>query len=363
MNLDLNPKNFQLYFNLTRDSYTAYNLDNTFAIFKSVNKIIMVIYGNIEKSIISYNLINKQKINEIKNAHQNTISNIRHHLDIINKRDLFLTISARDYNVKVWNMNNYECLLNLNNIHYIHSKNYGHKLYSACFLIYNNQNYIITSDCSDFIYTSNSDPIKIFDLNGNKINEIKHTTNNNTLFIDTYFDEKNSNNYILTGNYGFVESYDYNNNRVYHKYTHYNNSNKYEHTYSYESLIISTLDDINNEKKTLKLIATCSDGHIKFWNFHSGEMLQIIKVFGVFLHSICLININFLAVGCGDKSIKIVDIKKGKVIKVLFGSDDVICIKIFIHPSFGICLISQEKSEFYGINNNHISLWVDKKFF
>ena len=92
-------------------------------------------------------------------------------------------------------------------------------------------------------------------------------------------------------------------------------------------------------------------------------MLQIIKVFGVFLHSICLININFLAVGCGDKSIKIVDIKKGKVIKVLFGSDDVICIKSFIHPSFGICLISQEKSEFYGINNNHISLWVDKKFF
>ena len=95
----------------------------------------MVIYGNIEKSIISYNLINKQKINEIKNAHQRNISNIRHHLDKINKRDLFLTISAFDYNVKVWNMNNYECLLNLNNIK---SKNYGHHLYSAFFLTYNN---------------------------------------------------------------------------------------------------------------------------------------------------------------------------------------------------------------------------------
>lgn len=359
MNLDLNPKNFQLCFNLTKDSYTPCNLDNTFAIFKSVNKIIILIYGNKEKSIISYNLISKQKINEIKNAHQSYISNIRHHLDIVNKRDLFLTISSSDYNIKVWNLNNYECLLNLNNVY---SKNY---LYSACFLTYNNQNYIITSDCSNFIYSSESDPIQIFDLNGNKINEIKHTTNNNTLLIDTYFDEKNSNNYIITGNFGFVESYDYNNNRVYHKYTHYSNSNNKNHTYSYESLIISTLEDNNNEKKTLKLIASCSDGHIKFWNFHTGEMLQIIKVFGVFLHSICLINKNFLAVGCGDKSIKIVDIKKEKVIKVLFESHDVTCIKSFIHHSFGICLISQEKSEFYNINNNytHISLWFDKKNF
>ena len=361
MNLDLNPKNFQLCFNLTKDSYTPCNLDNTFAIFKSVNKIIMVIYGNKENSIISYDLINKQKINEIKNAHQKYISNIRHHLDIINKRDLLLTISASLYNVKVWNLNNYECLLNL---YYIHSKEYDHNLYSACFLTYNNQNYLITSDCSKFMYNSESAPIQIFDLNGNKINEIKHSTKNNTLFIDTYFDEKYSNNYIITGNYGFVESYDYNNNRVYHKYTHYSNSNNYNHTYSYESLIISTLDDINNEKTTLQLIASCSDGHIKFWNFHSGEMLQIIRVFGVFLHSICLINKNYLAVGCGDKSIKIVDIKKEKVIKVLFESNDVTCIKSFIHPSFGICLISQEKSEEYvNINNNHISLWADKKYF
>ena len=307
-------------------------------------------------------MINKEKINEVKNAHQNHISNIRHHLDTINKRDLFLSISAKDYNVKVWNVTNFQCLLNLNNINTI----YSGKLCSACFLIDKNQNYIITSDCSPFLNSSKSGPIKIFDFNGNLFKEIKSTTNYNTIFIDTFFDEKMSNNYIISGNCGFVEAYDYTNDKIYHKYTHFNDSNHKNpyHTnviYCYESIIISTLDDTNNGKTFLKLIASCSDGFIKIWNFHSGEILKVIKVFGVFLHSICLINNNNLAVGCGDKTIKIVDIKTGKVIKVLIGDDDDInCIKKINHPQFGICLITKGNTQFRYKNN--IKLWGNKKY-
>ena len=126
MNIDFNPKDFKLLFNLTKDYYPNCVLDNTFSVFSSINNIIFLIYGNIDKSIISFNLINKEKINEIKNAHQENISNIRHHLDAINKRDLFLSISANDYNAKVWNLTNFQCLLNLNNIN---SNKYGYKLY------------------------------------------------------------------------------------------------------------------------------------------------------------------------------------------------------------------------------------------
>jgi len=91
MGTDFNPKDFKLLFNI-----------------KKMILIQIAIYGNNEKSIISYNLINKEKINEIKNAHQKHITNIRHHLDTINKRDLFLSLSAKDYNVKVWNVNNFQ---------------------------------------------------------------------------------------------------------------------------------------------------------------------------------------------------------------------------------------------------------------
>ena len=364
MNSELNPKNFRSIYNLVEDAFSYTILDNTFTVFKSINKIIILIYANLDRSIISYNLINNKKINEIKNAHQNYITNFRHYLDEINNRDLVLSISAKDYNIRVWNINNYECILNLTNIHNFHSKNYNYQLSSACFLNNNNQIYIITSDYSDFIYSSLSDPIKIFDLNGNLIKEIKHYIYNNTLFIDTYFDKKLSKNYIITGNYGFVESYDFTNNNIYHKYTQYNNDiNNKNHTYSYESLIISTLEDIENEKSILKLIASCSDGYIKIWNFHSGEILKLIKVFGVFLHSICLINNNYLAVGCGDKTIKIVDINKGKTMKTMFNQYDVNCIKSIIHPLYGICLISQTNQPqiyFYIKEKSVIKLWVNK---
>ena len=359
MNIKFNPKKFRLLSILTNESFSVNELDNTFSLFKSINKIIFLIYSNRKGSIISYDLIKNKKINEIKNPHQNPITNFRHHLDKVNNRDLLLSISGKDYNIKVWNIKNFECILTLKNIHIFHSKNYQYRLNSACFLTDKNQTYIITSDCSDFLYSPLSDPIRIYDLNGNKIKEIKDS-NYNTLFIDTYFDENFSKNYIISGNYGFVESYDFNNNKIYHKYiqnNNTNNNNPYNNTYCYESIIINYLDDIKNEKSALKLIASCSDGFIKIWNFHSGEIFKLIKVFGVFLHSICLLNYEYLAVACGDKSIKILDINKGKLVKVLIENNDINCIKSIFLPSYGICLISQEIPYFGDKNNDYIKLY------
>ncbi len=56
---DSNPKNIELLFDITEDSYTHHSLDNTFTIFKSFNDIIYVIYSNQFNSIISYDLLMK----------------------------------------------------------------------------------------------------------------------------------------------------------------------------------------------------------------------------------------------------------------------------------------------------------------
>ena len=57
------------------------------------------------KSIITLNLINNKKIIEIKNAHNNYITNLRHYLDKNNNRDLLLSVSNVDFNIKIWNVN------------------------------------------------------------------------------------------------------------------------------------------------------------------------------------------------------------------------------------------------------------------
>ena len=59
--------------NLINDSYIVKDLylDNSFSVFKSINNIYYIIYSNKNKDIIIYNIINRQKVNEIKKAHKN----------------------------------------------------------------------------------------------------------------------------------------------------------------------------------------------------------------------------------------------------------------------------------------------------
>jgi len=136
-------------------------IDNFFVVFKSINDIFYIIYTNKNKSIICYNLIKKWKINEIKYCHDNDdyAINFRHYLDRENKRDLVVSASCFDNNIKGWNANNWECILNLTKI------NKEGILLSSCFLNINNNIYVVTS--SNF-FGIIADPIKIFDFDGKK---------------------------------------------------------------------------------------------------------------------------------------------------------------------------------------------------
>ena len=72
--------------------------------------------------------MNDQNINQIKKAHKKFITNIRHCLDNYHKRDLVITVSLDDNNIKLWNANDCQNLLNIENI----NKNGG--ILSAFFL-------------------------------------------------------------------------------------------------------------------------------------------------------------------------------------------------------------------------------------
>ena len=244
-----------------------------------------------------------------------------------------MSISKQDNNIGIWDIRSWECIVNIT------EANESGYLLSACFLYENNQIYIITSNSN---FENNSEPIKIFDFNGNKIKDIKDS-NEETYFIDTYYDNILSNNYIITGNKNYVKSYVFNKNELYHKYYDKDNG-------GHGSIII------NSNEEIIKLIDSCDDGNIRIWNFHSGLLLNKIEVTKKCLYGICLWNDNYLFVGCSDKTIKLIELYNGLVIKSLTGHNDVVLtIKKIDHPQYGEVLISQ------GAGDDQIKLWTYKK--
>ena len=299
---------------LVDDSYSPLWLVNTFCVFKSMNNVFYLIYSNINHSILSYDIINNIKINEIKNAHKRYITSFRYYLDNINNRDLFISISCDDSNIKLWNVYNFECLLDIKNI------NQSGYLDSACFLMDNKQNFIITSN------NRSSELIKVYDFKGNRIKDINNSTEE-IVFIDTYYDKQLFKNFIIACTNNYTKSFDYNKNEIYKIYSDNNEP----------SNVV-----IYNKKEIVEMIESNYDGNIRIWNFHSGLLLNKIKVCKNSLREICLWDKEYLFVGCDDESIKLVEYNNGKVIKELKGHNNkVLSLKMVILPQYGKCLLSQ----------------------
>jgi hypothetical protein len=328
-----NPKDINFSNNITKDSFTIGILDNTFIIFESFDQLLYLIYSK-RKSIISYDLINNKKINEIRNAHKEDISNFRHFSDKLNKRILVISISKNDNNIKLW------CIINLKLLANITKVNQDGFLYSACFLRDKNQNYIITSNWS----FSNPETIKVFDLNGKKVKEI-NSSNDKTFYVDNFYDKKLGKNFIITSSNCYIKSYDFSKNKIYQKY-----NDKGSEFFGHTSLVIY------HDEKLTKLIESSSDGFLRIWNFDTGKLLNRInmnqKIYGV-----CLWNNNYLFLGCENHAMELIDINKGKSVKKILTSVKAKgekTIKKVIHPIFGECLISQSQNE-------QINFWIDKK--
>ena len=331
INKNLNIKKIKYLFDITKDSFTYSGLDNTFSVFKTINNFLYLIYSNEEQSIICINLNNNQKICEIKKPHKNMISNFIYYLDTKNKRDLLISISCFDNNIKLWNINNFECIYNFEKV------NEGGRLLSACFLNYKNNIYISTSNF-DNEWVDNTELIKVFDFNGKIIKKI-NKSNEMTFFIDNFYDKKISKLYILTANKNYIKSYDYEENKLYHKY--YDEGNEDIHL----NILLSEKDNI------IELIESCYDGYLRIWNFNSGDLLNKIKVNDQPIKGIVLWNDENILVGTAH-NIKLIELKNEINISILIEDvDDIITIKKINHSIYGACLLSQ------GIHFEQIKIW------
>ena len=288
-------------------------------------------------SIEFYDLVNDKKINEIKNAHNNNIiSNFRHFFDKIYFRDLILSISCANNNIKVWDIKNLECLTSI----YAYNKGFS---YSSCFLYDNNKNYIIASNINP---EGNTRPLKVFDFKGKQLYEINES-NDLVFFIDNYYDKKLSKNFIITGNEGYCKSYDFYNNKMYHKYFTYKPSN----TNPNKSIIIYEDEEI------VKLIELGEIFNIRIFNFHSGELLDKINInkYDANLCGICMWNNEYLFIGTEGDILYLIDLKNKKIIKEFINKSRCgLSIKKINIPKYGQCIITQEilfsKIKLWGLN-------------
>ena len=325
--------NLIFYKDLSNDSFVDdffSSINDTFAIFNSFNNILYLVYANIEKSIVSYDLKHFQKICEIKNAHNKYITNFKHIFESKKKRDIIMSVSAIDNNLKLWNINNWECFLEIKNVNKIGA------LFSASFLFEKNDIFILTSNYNFF---KKKEPIKIFNLKAENIFEIKFEFS--IINIDCYYENENDFNkiYIIINAQNKIYSYDYSNKKIYNKYGKNKNS--------YFSTIVHNNNNINS-----KLIASNYNGLIEIYDFNSGKELNEIDINFKGLYGICLWNEDILLMACTDNTIKIINLKEKKVINCLHGHNKYVTTlkKIYI-PNVGNFLISQ------GITADEIKLW------
>ena len=336
------PDDINSLINLTYDAFSYYNYDNSFIIFQGIDNILYLVYATEAKTIKCFNLLDKSVIIEIKYIEENIkyITNFRHIYDKNNKRDLLMSISGIKNSIKIWNINNWECIINLDNIYKTGN------IFSSCFINDNNNIYIIVSNCTLF---KGSQPLKVYDLKGNLIKEIKKSAEK-TYYLDIYFDINSSKYYIIAVNKDNLKSYDYEKNEFYKKYQEQKSENNKiifdNYHYNY---VINSINNIT------QLIEAGDDGFIRIWNFHEGYLIRKIETENNCIYSLCLWNSNYLFGASEDKSMKLIDLKAGIIVKNFNFHSNIVCtIKKITHPKYGECLISQ------GYKKDQIKLWINK---
>ena len=244
-------------------------LDCRFVTFKSIDDILTLVYFTDDYSIVSYDIVENKQLNIIKNS-QKDIWNLQYCLDKKNKRDLILSHSCYN-NIKIWNINNYTCILNLKEMELDYVK-----VSQVCFMNYKNNIYLIISS------TSFSDPIcKLFDLSGNIIKKINFESMMINSII-TYNDDELSKAYILISSPKMIKSYNYDEDKTYQSYLNIGRN------YIYNLMVVSK----DRIWEPTHLFGNYGN-YVIIWNFHTGEMLNNVS-FDININNICLWNNQFL---------------------------------------------------------------------
>ena len=314
---------------LTKKAICKFLGDNNFVVFKTINDEILLAYATPYNSIHFYNIEIERVSKRITNAHDVEITNFRYAYDKNNNRDLLLSLSNEIKNIKVWDIQKLNCIINIIGVYHFGD------LFSSCFLIDENhkKNYIISINYD-------KENLKIYDFEGKQIREIENSEDKSFL-IDTFYNSKSKKYYIVVANEKFIISYNFEDGSIYNKY----------HDKSSNSLHMNFI--ISCKEKEVDLIESDTFGYVRIWDFNMGTILK--KLFiekKMRLRGICLWNYKYLFIGAEDKKIKLIDLENDEEIDNIKCNDYICTIKKINCNKFGECLIFQGK-----LDHGQIKLW------
>lgn len=290
-------------------------------LFNSIDDALIFVHTTEKNSILFFDVGYNQKMSEIKNAHKNRIEKFSHILDKTNSRDLILSLSDND--IKIWNINSLECIYTLRRI-------YKEGKIDACFVDYNNQIYIITSNNSTGIYT---EPIFAFNLKGEKIKEIENSKNY-TSNIKTYYEDNII--YIIASNNNYMKSYNFNENKCYQLYMSPKSTNR---------LLYYKKIYINKTKVNIILIGVNLYKMI-FFNFHNGNFLKILNMSYEDEYPFFQYKKRIMILYPSDDIIK-------KLVDDYYGKYYILFDQEVYSPKYGKCYLTNDF--------NKIIIWIDQK--
>ena len=290
-----------------------------FSAFKTVKGETIAAWVTKEKSIELYDLEKETPIKTIKDAHTKDIHTCRHFLDVKSNSDLLITC-AYDKSVKVWNIEKMEKpIITIENAH---SNGY---IFTACLLSHEkmNENYIISG--------ADDEGIKIFDFNG-KFLDKKVKVNDYVNLLDVYFYKREKKFCIINANSHDIRIYNFDDLKVYKTYIE-KNASSHAHVVVYE----------NEKDDQVQLIDSDMKGFIHIWDFNTEECLKTIFLQTI-INGICLWDSEHVVCTGRDQKIKIVDLKEGRIVRLLTGHEkDTLSVQKINISKYGDCIVSHGK--------------------
>ena len=331
-----NPNNIIPFKNInpTEDEFIS-----LFDFVHTYNDLYYIIYTNNWSEIVFFDIIDNIRVLKIKNSHYYQILYIKHYFDKDNSRDLLASYSHEN-SIKLWNINNMECIATIDILSSFNDKDII--LNSLFFMNLKNQINIV----APFVFKNKNEKIVFYDLKGIKMKEITIKIKNHNVFdTNYYYAQKERKNYIVFGGDGFLKSFDVNKNDIYKIYC--NNDN-----------IINNQIIIYDKDKKIKLISS-GGGLIRIWNFHSGELLNTLKINDrtYRLPVICIWNSDYLIGACDFSGLKIFDLKNDKIPQVISDFGTCFCAKKIMHPIYGESLLILSRAN----NIRYLCIGINKK--
>lgn len=308
-----------------------YNFKNVFIAFRSISNELILLYVNNINEIVLYDLEKFQLLSNNFNSHNEMISFLKHFKDINNKRDIIVSISNIDCDVKLWEIKKslLSCIYDLGNV-YVNGFVHG-----ACFISFNS---VIFLCVINYETPNKGDNIKLLNIETEKMFALKNTAQP-IRQIETFINNKDI--LIIVCTPSCIKSY-YFNPKLLTLYKEYSEKEKSTHIH---------FEIFSRKGFQAKIIDSDDKKIIRIWGLDSCDLLYKIDMNKNKNRNIddidnyddiCLFN-NYLLI-YQDNCLKVLDINFLEITNCYKFSNNLEDIISIEHNRYGKCILYKEKN-------------------